>query len=185
MTGDDPFILELLRSAGPFVAAAVALYIAFRSERRLRREQPELRLLYEHDNSDDFQAAVGPMSAPSHWVRLRVANRWGKRTAEDVEVLLVDVRSRGDRPSLNGFALRWSNAFVAGSPTTRQTIPPGVARHVDLVSMARPVDGGWSDEPPIVDGETQATLVLEIEAPLRRRTRTGFFRQAGTRSSSR
>ena len=158
---DTPLALELLRSLGPFVAAAVALYIAFRSERRQRRERPELRLIYEHKTSDDFAAGVGDPSMQTHWVRLRVANRWGKRTAEDVEMLVIDLRPRRAEGSLNGFALKWSNMLDAhGQPITRQTIPSGIARHVDLVCTLGPT---WDfDQPKLVEGETWSGLQLQV-----------------------
>jgi hypothetical protein len=161
MNADAPLALELVQAVGPLAAAAVALYIAFRSEHRARRERPELRLLYDHE-SEDFEPDVGPQGVQSHWVRLRVANRWSRRTAEDVEVLVTDVRPHRGRPSLKGFALIWSNVRgPEGRPTTRQTIPPGFARHVDLARIAGP-HLEW-DSPDLVEGESAASLDLQVE----------------------
>jgi hypothetical protein len=161
MTGDEtPLLLEILRIAGPFVAAAVALYLAQAAERRQRRQRPDLRLLYEHTQSDDLALAFGRHEA--HWVRLRVANRWGKRTAEDVEVLVVDVRPRDGKGSLNGWVLQWSNARGAdGQPLTRQTIPPGVARHIDLVCVKPKLFDADGDSAP-VEGESDASFELRV-----------------------
>jgi hypothetical protein len=170
LAADTPLGLELLRSVGPLIAAGVALFIAFRAERRERRQRPELRLLYEHDTGDDFALGIGVHGTESHWVRLRVANRWGKRTADDVEVLVVDVRPQSDRGSLNGFALIWSNVFDAqGQPRTRQTIPAGVARHVDLVCTRQSSSDDWDRAEP-AEGESHSSLELQVHpVPVGRR----------------
>jgi hypothetical protein len=137
---ETPLVLDVLRTAGPFVAAVVALYIALRSERRERRRQPDLRLLFD-SATDDVEAGVGEGRDEKHWIRLRVANRWDKRTAEDVEVLIVDVRP-SFAPSLSGFRLTWAtlveddHRWPSVPWPARQTIASGTARHVDLLYMA-------------------------------------------------
>jgi hypothetical protein len=140
MAGDTPLVLDVLRAAGPFVAAVVALYIALWSERRERRRQPDLRLLFD-PATDDVEAGVDDGHGEKHWVRLRVANRWGKRTAEDVEVLIIDVRPRFV-PSLSGFRLTWATLveddyrWPGGPWPAHQTIASGTALHVDLLYVA-------------------------------------------------
>jgi hypothetical protein len=159
---ETPLALEVLRTAGPFVAAVVALYIAFRSERRDRRRQPDLRLLFD-PATDDIEVATEEHE--KHWVRLRVANRWGRRTAEDVEVLIVDVQPRL-KASLNGFTLAWANPPESDHrwPTVplpaRQTIPPGTARHIDVLNMA-PRSGWGSDD--VIEGVTLAYIALQAQ----------------------
>lgn len=145
--------LEVLQVVAPFSAAAAALFIALRTESRERRRQPRLQLLFDPE-SDDFEVAVGPEGSRSHWVRLRVANQRGRRTAEDVEIIVVDVRPRR-HGSLNGFTLLWSN-LPESLPSTplplasRQTIPPGVARHVDLLRAPPPRLGFVTGEPDLL-----------------------------------
>lgn len=135
--------LDIARAAGPFVAAVVALYIALRSEWREHRKRPELSLRYDHA-SDDFETGVINFEGVnSHWVRLRVVNRSGRRTAQDVEVHIVGVAPRTGAASLEGFYLMWSNLAESGLPDrsapypSRQAIAPGAARHIDICGSAR------------------------------------------------
>lgn len=164
MADEIPPVLDVLRAAGPFVAAVVALYIALRSERRERRRQPDLRLLFD-PATDDVEAGGGEGTDEKHWVRLRVANRWGKRTAEDVEVLIVDVRPRLGQ-SLSGFRLTWATLveddyrWPSVPWPARQSIAPGTARHVDLLYMARG-SGRESGDP--VEGEAPAHIALQAQ----------------------
>jgi hypothetical protein len=161
-----PFVLDLLRAAGPFVAAAAALYIALRAEHRDRRRQPDLRLMFD-PTTDDVEAGVDEGKDETHWVRLRVANGWGKRTAEDVEVIIVDVRPWLGKTTLNGFRLTWAilvedDLRWPDVPLpARQTIPSGTARHVDLICM-----GSCSDSEPI-EGVTPAYVAVQAQ-PKRR-----------------
>jgi hypothetical protein len=159
---ETPLLLDVLRAAGPFVAAVVALYIALWSERRERRRQPDLRLLFD-PATDDVEAGVDEGKDEKHWVRLRVANRWGKRTAEDVEVLVIDVRPRFG-PSLSGFRLAWATLVEDDYrwPTSpwpaRQTIASGTALHVDLLYMALQPDGESRDP---IEGIAPAYIALQ------------------------
>jgi hypothetical protein len=155
-------VLEVLRATGPFIAAAVALGIASWSGYRERRRRPELRLLFD-PATDDVDPGVGEGKDEKHWVRLRVANRWGKHTAEDVEVFVVHVRP-WRAPSLNGFRLRWANTVETDQRwrdvpwPARQTIPPGTARHVDLLDIARS-DPERGDP---IEGHAEARITLKV-----------------------
>jgi hypothetical protein len=148
-TSGAPLGMQLVQALGTFSAAVVALYIALRAESRESRRQPRLRLLFDAD-TDDFEVAVGSPT-PTHWIRLRVSNQTGRRSAEDVEVIIVDVLPRREA-SLSGFTLLWSNlpeSLPSGPPVlaSRQTIPPGVARHVDILCMPAPSPERAEDPP--------------------------------------
>jgi len=164
VANETPLALEVLRTAGPFVAAVVALYIALRSERREHRREPDLRLLFD-PATDDFEAGVGEGKDEKHWVRLRVANRWGKRTAEDVEVLIVDVRPWSG-PSLSGFRLTWATLveddyrWPSVPWPARQSIASGTARHVDLLYMSSGSDGKSGAR---IEGVTPAWIAVQAQ----------------------
>ncbi len=101
----------------------------------------------------------------SHWVRLRVQNARGKRSADDVEVLIVEVRGvSGSGPPLGGSPIIWSNLGVAGKHVTRLTLPPGIARHVDLLGFVEPHSDEWNIPAP-VQGHTQATFEFQVWPP--------------------
>jgi hypothetical protein len=81
---------------------------------------------------------------------------------------------------ITGFALVWSNKLPAnGGRITRLAIPPGVARHVDLLLLHRPSvpDGGGGSVPVSDEGEHEAVASLEIYP--RPRTGTQFFGAGG------
>jgi len=92
----------------------------------------------------------------SHWLRLRVENAKGKRSADDVEVLVVDVRARaqGRGQTFGGAAVVWSNMNVGGEYVTRLTLPPGVPRYVDLLALVEPR--------PQTPAETPAKAQLQV-----------------------
>lgn len=128
---------------GGFVAAAVAAWIALRSTWLGQKRRPDLQLLYDHHDGDDF--AVGVNEGTAHWVRLRVENaeagRAGRDSADDVEVLIVGASREDGGPltQLNGCAFIWSNVRDPdGRELTRLTIPPGTARRFDLLAYQPP-----------------------------------------------
>jgi hypothetical protein len=128
---------------GGFVAAAVAAWIALRSTWLGQKRRPDLHLLYDHYDGDDF--AVGVNEGTAHWVRLRVENaeagRAGRDSADDVEMLIVAALREDGGPltQLNGCAFIWSNVRdPAGRKLTRLTIPPGTARRFDLLAYQPP-----------------------------------------------
>lgn len=155
-------------SFGGFVAAAAAVGIALWGARRERRSGPKLRLLYDGDSGQDF--AVGVMDT-QHWVRVRVENgragRSGRRSAHDVEVLVV-AAARDDGSAvtqLEGCAFLWSNVLDAdGHSVARLTIPPGVARRFDLLVVRQPLvsDGGGGQRPTTDDPADGARAELRV-----------------------
>ena len=131
----DPHWVEYVGAFGSFAAAGTAVGIAVWSALRDRRQRPRLELLYDHTDGEDF--AAGLNDGAQHWVRLRVRNAPRRRSADEVEVVVVSVEGQDGEPHgpITGFALVWSNTLP---PVTRLAIPPGVVRHVDLVSVRRP-----------------------------------------------
>jgi hypothetical protein len=149
-------------AVGPLVAAATALWIAGSVRRRERAQRPRLSMLYEHHRGDDFHPGVDlGGNRLGHWVRVRVANERGRRAAEDVEVLVVGLRTPGGPRRLNGYPFLWSNS---PERATRLTIPPGVARSFDLMSICEPLisDGGGGQVPGGVPGESECHAELQL-----------------------
>lgn len=155
---------------GGFVAASTAVWIALRATRKDRRARPNLGLLYDHDAGQDF--ATGVMGATQHWVRIRVENapasRAGRRSADDVEVLIVTAASEDGsmHAQLEGCAFKWSNVHDSdGKPLTRLTIPPGVARRFDLLAVAQPLvrDGAGGFQPSEEDPADGAIAELQVQ----------------------
>jgi hypothetical protein len=151
ITDNPPLVLEALRSIGPLAAVVTALYIASRAERREKRDKPDLSLAYDHHRGEDFaiglllkHAQVPKITAEEHWVRVRVVNRAGKRTAEDVEVTLLDFRhidtgaNQGTQP-MGDLAFPWVNRFDGDKPAVKVTIPPGAARRFELLRLREPL----------------------------------------------
>lgn len=102
----------------------------------------------------------------SHWVRLRVENARGKRSADDVEVLVVEVRGewsdgRSRVPPLGGLPLAWSDMPARDEKLTRLTLPPGIARRVDLLRLDEPYSDAENIPAP-VEGHTQTTFELQV-----------------------
>jgi hypothetical protein len=80
-----------------------------------------------------------------HWVRLRVANAIGRRTAQDVEILFLDLISNDPADAIvrtmpvSGRAFRWTHhEHPDGKPVTKLDIAPGASRHFDLLRLAEP-----------------------------------------------
>lgn len=124
-----PLWVQYVAAFGGIAAAGTAVGIATWGAFRDRRQRPRLKLLYDHDQGEDF--AVGINDDSQHWVRLRVRNAPGRRSAEDVEVVVVRVeRHDGETIGrLTGFPFGWTNMRDEhGQPVTRLAIPPGVAR---------------------------------------------------------
>jgi len=175
-----PYWFEYVGAFGGFLAAATAVGIAGWSSRRDRKQRPRLELLYDHSEGEDF--AVGLNDGTQHWVRLRVLNAPGRRSADDVEVVVAGVNRADGEPigRIHGFTLVWSNTWgTDGLPVTRLAIPPGVARRVDLLSLKRPVvsDCGGGARPAQSEGGHDVAGELEVHP--RPRGGSAFF-GAGT-----
>jgi hypothetical protein len=136
--------LAWIQAGGTLAAVAAALGIAWRGERRERQRQPVLSLRFDPSlEPPDFMRGMwsrhGDDQWESHWVRLRVENSAGRRSADDVEVLFLSLEAldeAGSQRTLDVVPLRWSSTQGdAGGALTRITIPPGLARHVDLLGI--------------------------------------------------
>jgi hypothetical protein len=132
---------------GTVTAASAAVY--FGGVRQFRR-RPALSLDYVPRNPEDAQVVgIYAQDSDGGWyqqtqgayVRFEVSNAPGKDTAENVEVMID--HAGVDRPDgsfhharLGGFPLAWANTWSATEgATTRLSVPPGVSRRVDLVSV--------------------------------------------------
>ncbi len=162
---DSAGILEwdFISDFGLFFAGVVAIVIAGWQAIRERVRRPSLSLAFDPDDPYDYMAGVGTTARQeSHWVRLRVQNARGKRSAEDVEVLVVEVSGgRNGGPPLAGSPVIWSNMRAGGEHVTRLTVPPGIARHVDLLGLVEPPYDEVNIPAP-VEGHTQTTVQLQI-----------------------
>lgn len=158
---------DVVGAFGPFVAAATALWIAFRATRRERSRRPKLTVHFDASGREDF--VIGARDSEGrerHWVRLRVANAIGKRTAENVEILFLDLRSNNPADAIvrtmpvSGRAFRWTHHdHPDGKPVTKMDIAPGASRHFDLLRLAEPFVG------PVNPGQTGALVGLLLYPP--------------------
>jgi hypothetical protein len=96
------------------------------------RRRPKLDLLFDRAGND--QVVVGTAGgSDAAYVRLRVANGPGKDTADDVVVMVTELRpadSEDARPI--HLPLTWSGT---SPPLTVSAVHPGSARHVDLLHV--------------------------------------------------
>jgi hypothetical protein len=134
-------IRDWLIAAGSFGALLVALYVGVIAG-VLRR--PSLTLSFNPVEGlgdalvvgeDLFVGAQHIGRADSAYLRPRVGNKPRRRTAEDVEVLILAmdrVDTKVPSPNLGDFPLTWSNSHPT---TTTRNIPSGVERHIDLLSV--------------------------------------------------
>lgn len=133
-------VAALIGAVGTVAAVVVALWLQWL---RVRRRRPSLTIDFDstHDRVNVAQRAKEPqepLDYRSHWVRPRVINERGRDSAEDVQVLLVDVKAIDSNPgrllhperNLEGLSLKWSEV-----ESEKATIPPGVTRHFDLVHV--------------------------------------------------
>jgi hypothetical protein len=96
-------------------------YALFRDVVVLPRRRPKLELRLDDRVDDD--------------VRLSVSNRPGKDTADDVVVVVTELRQvdSPDQARLIGLPLTWSGTQP---PLTVASVHPGSERHVDLVEQS-------------------------------------------------
>jgi hypothetical protein len=172
--------LAWLQASGTFCAVAAALGIAWRGERRERQRRPVLSLAFDPSlEPPDFMRGMwsrhGEDQWESHWVRLRVENSAGRRSADDVEVLFLSLEAldeAGSQRTLDVVPLRWSSTQGdAGGALTRITIPPGLARHVDLLAIRGrcPEADPEAHQPPV------AIQVWPVPTDERHRLRGGRY----------
>jgi hypothetical protein len=115
------------------------VYALFRDVIVTPRRRPRLEVLFDTAGTDQVVVATsGGLEAA--YVRLRVANGRRKDTADDVVVIVTEVRDLDDpaapaevRPV--GLPLVWSGS---NPPLTVASVHPGSERHVDLVRVDLP-----------------------------------------------
>lgn len=158
IVGADPHWIDYVAAFGTVLASIVAVGIALWARSREDRLRPALSLVYDGEG-DDFLVGLHEGQLTEHRVRMRVANRWGKRSAEDVEVILVRLLRPQFRSMVDGHAFAWSYTHDRdGKRLTRLTVPPGLARSFDLLSLTEPAPPGKSSQ----DGDA-AMVELELE----------------------
>jgi len=159
--------------AGAAIAAAfgtlsAVLLALYRDTWRERRSRPLLSLrldpVWTESNRDLFWQQG---QSPSHWLRPRVKNEKGRRSAEDVEVLVTAFYALGGddeawQPPLDIYPLQWS-----ATQDPRVQIPPGVSRHVDLLMFPAPTvsdrQGGFLTAPPEDEQRTTGFICVRQE----------------------
>lgn len=134
-----------LAAVGTLLAVIVALYLNLWRDSRKR---PVLSLRLEDPNlagGMGFQGdPEGPAAAKAvahRPVRIRISNQKGRRTAQDVEVLLTALWIGEDgRPEtfLDSTPLVWSPHHRVEGQGTQLAIPPGVGRTIDLLTYGLP-----------------------------------------------
>jgi hypothetical protein len=139
------------------------VYALFRDLVVTPRRRPKLDLRFDRAGNDQVVVATPAGSDAAH-VRLRVTNGPGKDTADDVVVMVTELRRLADseqtvdeaRPI--GLPLTWSGS---SPPLTVASVHPGSERHVDLLH----VDWPAGDEAEIARNWPQAMpLRLDVAA---------------------
>lgn len=159
------------------------VYALFRDVLMTPRRRPKLELRFDGCGSDQVIVETAEGDAAS--IRLRVVNRPGKDTADDVVVLVTEVR-RLEEDTTTAEAtpivlpLTWSGS---SPPLSVASVHPGSQRHIDLVHVDLPpedeteIERRWSvmqlqlDVSPKPTGgqDTLAPGNLEIAAEVRAR----------------
>jgi hypothetical protein len=132
------------------------LYALFRDLFVTPRRRPKLNLRFDRSGND--QIVVGTAAGDeAAYVRLRVANQRGRDTADEVVVVVTELR-RLDSESTStevrpiGLPLTWSGTTP---PLTVAAVHPGSGRHVDLLHVDWPgreeidIAKKWTDTMPV------------------------------------
>jgi hypothetical protein len=112
------------------------------------RRRPKLELRFDRAGNDQVVIGTAGGFDAAH-VRLRVADGPGKETADDVVVMVTELRpadSEDTRPI--HLPLTWSGT---SPPLTVSAVHPGSARHIDLVHVDL-----------LGDDEAEAPLQLDL-----------------------
>jgi hypothetical protein len=115
-------------------------YALFRDFFVTPRRRPKLDLRFDHAGNDQIIVAAAE-GFDAAYVRLRVVNGVGKDTADDVVVMVTDVRQLADseQPASEvqpvGLPLTWSGS---DPPRTVASVHPGSERHIDLLHVDWP-----------------------------------------------
>jgi hypothetical protein len=133
------------------------VYALFRDVFLIPRRRPKLDLRFDHVGNDQVIVGTAP-GFEAAYVRLRVANRAGKDTADDVVVMVTEVRRVPDSEEATaevrpiGLPLAWSGT---SPPLTVASVHPGSQRHVDLLHVDWPardeveIARKWSETVPL------------------------------------
>jgi hypothetical protein len=113
-------------------------YALFRDLIVTPRRRPKLELAFDPAGTDRVVVGTSEERDTAH-VRLRVTNRPGKDTADDVVVMVTEVRGPDDGETKPiGLPLTW---WSGSSPTlTVASVHPASERHVNLLT--------WSEDAP-------------------------------------
>ena len=122
-------------------------YALFRDLVVTPRRRPKLSLRFDSTGNDQVVIGTVGGSDAAH-VRLRVTNRAGKDTADDVVVIVTECRRQEQaiaeaRPI--GLPLTWSGT---SPPQTVSAVHPGSERHIDLLHVDWPT-GDEAESTPL------------------------------------
>lgn len=124
-------VAAILAAAGTLAAVILALYLQYWQDRRTR---PSLSLHFDPSTADISIVDRPPWVEV--WVRFRVANARGRKTARRVSVLALNVRRLDggavSRDTIPVRELSWSDVERGD-----MDIPPGVERRIDVVNVYR------------------------------------------------
>ena len=128
-------------------------YALFRDLVVTPRRRPMLELWFDRGGND--QVVVGTDEGfDAAYVRLRVSNRGGRDTADDVVVMVTELRRLDDsetRPI--SLPLAWTGSRP---PLAVASVHPGSERHVDLLHVDWPAEDEleiaqkWSETVPVL-----------------------------------
>jgi hypothetical protein len=131
-------------------------YALFRDLVVTPRRRPRLDLRFDQSGNDQVIVATAE-GFDAAYVRLRVANRAGKDTADDVVVIVTESRWPADSERTVaeakpiGLPLTWSGT---SPPLTMASVHPGSERHIDLLHVDWParneteIARKWTDTIP-------------------------------------
>jgi hypothetical protein len=143
-------------------------YALFRDLVVTPRRRPKLELAFDPAGTDRVVAGTSEGRDAAH-VRLRVTNRPGKDTADDVVVMVTEVRGPDDGEAKPvGLPLTW---WSGSTPSlTVASVHPASERHVNLLtwSEAAPPRLAVSAE-PAAGGDTLGSGTCEIAVEIRAR----------------
>jgi hypothetical protein len=112
-------------------------YALFRDLVVTPRRRPKLGLRFDRTGNDQVVVGTADGRAAAH-VRLRVANRERRDTADDVVLVVTECRRLPDSEEAQaearpiGLPLTWSGS---NPPLTVGSVHPGSERHIDLVHV--------------------------------------------------
>jgi hypothetical protein len=133
------------------------VYALFRDLIVTPRRRPKLDLHLDPTGNDQVVVATADGFDAAH-ARLRVANGAGKDTADDVVVMVTEVRrlDQSDEGVVEtrpvGLPLTWSGS---DPPRTVASVHPGSERHIDLLHVDWPardeidIERKWSGDMPV------------------------------------